>query len=81
MNLHNHAALGNTKLLRYVVLTNKNEYIVKGTDNIEAGYRAINLAGLLDEELKDVIPCEDEDTREVWTGKDYDQTRDNEKEI
>ena len=54
MNLHNHAALGNTKLLRYVVLTNKNEYIVQGTDNIEAGYRAINLAGLLDEELKDV---------------------------
>ena len=47
MNLHNHAALGNTKLLRYVVLTNKNEYIVNGTDNIEAGYRAINLAGLL----------------------------------
>ena len=55
MNLHNHAALGNTKLLRYVVLTDKNEYIVNGTDNIEAGYRAINLAGLLDEELKDVI--------------------------
>ena len=81
MNLHNHAALGNTKLLRYVVLTDKNEYIVHGTDNIEAGYRAINLAGLLDEELKDVIPCEDEDTREVWTGADYDQTRDNEKEI
>ena len=81
MNLHNHAALGNTKLLRYVVLTNKNEYIVQGTDNIEAGYRAINLAGILDEELKDVIPCEDEDTREVWTGKDYDQTRDYEKEI
>ena len=73
MNLHNHAALGNTKLLRYVVLTNKNEYIVQGTDNIEAGYRAINLAGLLDEELKDVIPCEDEDTREVWTWNDYEE--------
>ena len=81
MNLHNHAALGNTKLLRYVVLTDKNVYIVNGTDNIEAGYRAINLAGLLDEELKDVIPCEDDDTREVWSGKDYDQTRDHEKEI
>ena len=67
MNLHNHAALGNTKLLRYVVLTDKNEYIVNGTDNIEAGYRAINLAGLLDEELKDVIPCEDDDTREAFT--------------
>jgi len=67
MNLHNHAALGNTKLLRYVVLTDKNEYIVHGTDNIEAGYRAINLAGLLDEELKDVTPCEDDDTREAFT--------------
>ena len=73
MNLHNHAALGNTKLLRYVVLTDKNEYIVQGTDNIEAGYRAINLAGLVDEELKDVIPCEDEDTRKVWTWSDYEE--------
>ena len=73
MNLHNHAALGNTKLLRYVVLTNKNEYIVQGTDNIEAGYRAINLAGLVDEELKDVIPCEDEDTRKVWSWSDYEE--------
>ena len=81
MNLHNHARLSDIPLRRFVVLTNKNEYIVQGTDNIEAGYRAINLAGLLDEELKDVIPCEDEDTREVWTGKDYDQTRDYEKEI
>ena len=80
MNLHNHARLSDIPLRRFVVLTNKNEYIVQGTDNIEAGYRAINLAGLLDEELKDVIPCEDEDTREVWTGKDYDQTRDYEKE-
>jgi len=49
------------------VLTNKNEYIIHGSDNIEAGYRAINLAGLLDEELKDVRPCEDDDTREQWT--------------
>ena len=73
MNLQNHATLGNTKLLRYVVLTNKNEYIVQGTDNIEAGYRAINLAGLLDEELKDVIPCEDEDTRKVWSWSDYEE--------
>jgi len=73
MNLQNHATLGNTKLLRYVVLTNKNEYIVQGTDNIEAGYRAINLAGLLDEELKDVIPCEDEDTRKVWSWSDYEK--------
>ena len=76
MNLHNHARLSDIPLRRFVVLTNKNEYIVQGSDNIEAGYRAINLAGLLDEELKDVIPCEDEDTREVWTGKDYDQTKD-----
>tara|TARA_B100000902_G_scaffold336217_1_gene336343 strand:- start:1511 stop:1738 length:228 start_codon:yes stop_codon:yes gene_type:complete len=73
MNLQNHATLGNTKLLRYVVLTNKNEYIVQGTDNIEAGYRAINLAGLVDEELKDVIPCEDEDTRKVWSWSDYEE--------
>jgi len=73
MNLHNQATLGNTKLLRYVVLTNKNEYIVQGTDNIEAGYRAINLAGLVDEELKDVIPCEDEDTRKVWSWSDYEE--------
>ena len=78
--IHNHAGLGNTKLLRYVVLTNKNEYIVLGTDNIEAGYRAINLAGLVGEELKDVIPCSEEDTRQEWTGNDYDQTRDYEKE-
>ncbi len=64
--VHNRSGLGNTKLLRYVVLTNKNEYIIHGSDNIEAGYRAINLAGLLDEELKDVRPCEDDDTRDQW---------------
>ena len=73
MNLHNHAVLGNNRLLRYAVITDKNEYIVQGTDNIEAGYRAINLAGLLGEELKDVIPCEDEDTRTVWTWSDYEE--------
>ena len=66
MNLHNHAGLGKPKLLRYVVLTNKNEYIIHGSDNIEAGYRAINLSGLLNEELVDVTPCEDDDTREQW---------------
>ena len=64
--LHTHQRVGNIRLLRYVVLTNKNEYIIHGSDNIEAGYRAINLAGLLDEELKDVKPCEDDDTREQW---------------
>ena len=79
--IHNHAGLGNTKLLRFVVLTDKNEYIIHGSDNIEAGYRAINLAGLLGEELKDVIPCSEEDTRQEWNGSDYDQTRDYEKEI
>ena len=68
--IHNHAGLGNTRLLRYVVLTNKNEYIIHGSDNIEAGYRAINLAGLLDEELKDVRLCEDDDTREQWIPSD-----------
>ena len=68
--VHNHAGLGNTRLLRYVVLTNKNEYIIHGSDNIEAGYRAINLAGLLDEELKDVRLCEDDDTREQWIPSD-----------
>ena len=66
--VHNHAGLGNTRLLRYVVLTNKNEYIIHGSDNIEAGYRAINLAGLLDEEL--VRLCEDDDTREQWIPSD-----------
>jgi len=68
--VHNRSGLGNTKLLRYVVLTNKNEYIIHGSDNIEAGYRAINLAGLLDEELKDVTPCEDDDTRRQWIPND-----------
>ena len=64
--VHNHEGLSKTRLLRYVVLTNKNEYIIHASDNIEAGYRAINLSGLLDEELKDVTPCEDDDTREQW---------------
>ncbi len=61
-----HPGLVNYKLLRYVVLTNKNEYIIHASDNIEAGYRAINLSGLLDEELKDVTLCEDDDTRTQW---------------
>tara|TARA_R100000742_G_C4212250_1_gene38309 strand:+ start:41 stop:268 length:228 start_codon:yes stop_codon:yes gene_type:complete len=73
MNLHNHRRLSDYPLKRYVVLTNKNEYIVNGTDNIEAGYRAINLAGLLDEELKDVIPCEDEDTRAEFTWSQHEE--------
>ena len=64
--LHNHQRLSDRPLRRFVVLTNKNEYIIHGSDNIEAGYRAINLAGLLDEELKDVRLCEDDDTREQW---------------
>ncbi len=64
--VHNHAGLSIPKLLRYVVLTNKNEYIIHGSDHIEAGLRAVNLAGLLDEELKDVTLCEDDDTREQW---------------
>jgi hypothetical protein len=68
--VHSHQRLVNYKLLRYVVLTNKNEYIIHGSDNIEAGYRAINLAGLLDEELKDVRLCEDDDTREQWIPSD-----------
>jgi len=59
--------LDKLRLLRYVVHTNKNEYIIHASDNIEAGYRAINLSGLLDEELKDVTLCEDDDTREQWT--------------
>ena len=78
--IHNHAALSDIKLRRFVVLTDKNEYIVLGTDNIEAGYRAINLAGLVGGDLKDVVPCSEEDTRQEWTGADYDQTRDYEKE-
>ena len=67
---HTHQGLVNYKLLRYVVLTNKNEYIIRASDNIEAGYRAINLSGLLDEELKDVQPCEDDDTRRQWIPSD-----------
>ena len=79
--VHNHQRLSDYPLRRFVVLTDKNEYIVLGTDNIEAGYRAINLAGLVGETLKDVIPCSEEDTRLEWTGKDYDQSQDYEKEI
>ena len=67
MTQTNSHGLVNRKLLRYVVHTNKNEYIIHGSDNIEAGYRAINLASVLDEELKDVTLCEDDDTREQWT--------------
>ena len=68
--VHSHQRVGNIQLLRYVVLTNKNEYIIHGSDNIEAGYRAINLAGLLDEELIDVQICEDDDTRRQWIPTD-----------
>jgi len=63
---HTHRGLVNYKLNRYVVLTDKNEYIIHGCDDIEAAYRAENLAGLLDEELKDVTPCSEDDTREQW---------------
>ena len=71
--IQNHAGLVNYKLSRYVVLTNKNEYIIHASDDIEAGYRAINLAGLVDEELKDVTPCDDDDTRKQWTWSDYEK--------
>jgi hypothetical protein len=74
--VHNHRRLCDMPLRRFVALTDKNEYIVLGADNIEAGYRAINLAGLVGEELKDVIPCSEEDTRQEWTGADYDQSKD-----
>ena len=74
--IHNHQELYDLPLRKFVVLTNKNEYIVLGVDNIEAGYRAISLAGLLGEELKDVIPCSEEEPRQEWTGADYDQTKD-----
>ncbi len=67
---HTHRRVGTIQLLRYVVLTNKNEYIIHASDNIEAGYRAINLSGLLDEELKDVTLCEDDDTRRQWIPND-----------
>tara|TARA_R100001463_G_scaffold17159_3_gene44191 strand:+ start:708 stop:920 length:213 start_codon:yes stop_codon:yes gene_type:complete len=63
---HTHHRLSDYKLRRFVVLTNKNEYIIHGADNIEAGYRAVNLAGSLNEELKDVVPCSDDDTRDQW---------------
>ena len=64
--LHNHQRLSDRPLRRFVVLTNKNEYIIHGSDHIEACLRAVNLSGLLDEELVDVKPCEDDDTREQW---------------
>jgi len=66
--------LSDMPLRRFVVITKKNEFIVHGADNIEAGYRAINLAGILDEELVDVKPCADDDTREQWTWSDYEET-------
>lgn len=70
---HTHQALSDKPLRKFVVLTDKNEYIVLGTDNIEAGYRAINLAGLVGEELKDVIPCTEDETRNEWTWNDYEK--------
>ena len=70
---HTHQALSDMPLRRFVVLTDKNEYIVLGTDNIEAGYRAINLAGLVGEKLKDVIPCTEDETRKEWTWNDYEK--------
>jgi len=71
--LHNHRKLSDMPLRKFVVLTDKNEYIVLGADNIEAGYRAINLAGLVDEQLKDVIPCDEEETRKEFTWSDYEE--------
>tara|TARA_R100001082_G_C4228170_1_gene102095 strand:+ start:113 stop:319 length:207 start_codon:yes stop_codon:yes gene_type:complete len=67
--IHNHH-LVNYQLKRYVVLTNKNEYIIQAVDDMEAAYRAANLAGLLDEELKDVAPAEAEDTSTIWSPND-----------
>ena len=64
---HTHQGLVNYKLLRYGVLTNKNEYIIHASDNIEAGYRAINLSGLLDEELKDVHTLKEKLLNEYYT--------------
>ena len=71
--VQNHRRLSDIPLRRFVVLTDKNEYIVLGADNIEAGYRAINLAGLVGEELKDVIPCDEEETRKEFTWSDYEE--------
>ena len=71
--VHNHQRLSDYPLRRFVVLTDKNEYIVLGTDNIEAGYRGINLAGLVGEKLKDVIPCTEDETRKEWTWNDYEK--------
>ena len=55
--IHNHEGVAVNQLRKYVVLTNSgSEYIIDAADDIEAGYRAISLAGTLDEELKDVKP-------------------------
>lgn len=74
--IHNRSGVGITYPRKYVMLCNSGaEYIIEGTDDINAGYRAINLAGLLDEELKDVIPCDDNEQRKVFTWGDYEKEK------
>ena len=73
--VHNHRRLSDYPLRRFVVHTNKNEYIVLGTDNIEAGFRAIGLASQVGEELKDVVPCSEDDNRREWTWNDYEEKK------
>lgn len=48
-----------TQLRRYVVLSNKNEFIIQACDDIDAGYKSIDLMKLVGEELKDVTPIKD----------------------
>ena len=57
--IHNHRGSDGTPPRKYAVVTNNNnEFVIEAADDIEAGYRAINLVGLLEEtdEVKDVIP-------------------------
>ena len=60
--LHDHTS-GESRLDKYVVFTDKNEYIIEAFDPIEAGYRAISLCEMVDEKLKDVSLITPGDTR------------------
>lgn len=51
--IHNHRGSDGTPPRKYAVVTdNNNEFVIEAADDIEAGYRAINLVGLLEEKMK-----------------------------
>ncbi len=41
------------------MLSNKNEFIIQACEDIDAGYKSIDLMKLVGEELKDVTPIKD----------------------